>query len=106
LPAGASATSSHPYKIPQPPSAIVKYDSDFPLRKTGKRRRSWLEKALFFECACETFNEITEETFFLSVACEITFCYRIALVFDEASNLEEFSSDFALIVRVGVSRAV
>ncbi|CRK87517.1 CLUMA_CG001318, isoform A [Clunio marinus] len=35
LPAGASAASSHPYKIPQPPSAIVKYDSDFPLRKTA-----------------------------------------------------------------------
>lgn len=39
LPAGASAASSHPYKIPQPPSAIVKYDSDFPLRKTGKDDR-------------------------------------------------------------------
>lgn len=34
LPSGA-ATSSHPYKIPQPPSSISKYDSDFPLRKTG-----------------------------------------------------------------------
>ncbi|XP_055914527.1 histone deacetylase 4 isoform X6 [Eupeodes corollae] len=33
LPAG-TVTSSHPYKIPQPPSTIVKYDSDFPLRKT------------------------------------------------------------------------
>lgn len=35
LPTGAMTTGSHPYKIPQPPSAIVKYDSDFPLRKTG-----------------------------------------------------------------------
>ncbi|XP_055680986.1 histone deacetylase 4 isoform X5 [Lutzomyia longipalpis] len=36
LPAGAgvAAVSSHPYKIPQPPSSIAKYDSDFPLRKT------------------------------------------------------------------------
>lgn len=34
LPAG-TVTSSHPYKIPQPPSTIVKYDSDFPLRKTA-----------------------------------------------------------------------
>lgn len=33
LPAG-TVPSSHPYKIPQPPS-IAKYDSDFPLRKTG-----------------------------------------------------------------------
>lgn len=37
LPAG-SVPSSHPYKIPQPPPAIAKYDSDFPLRKTGKIR--------------------------------------------------------------------
>lgn len=74
LPAGASATSSHPYKIPQPPSAIVKYDSDFPLRKTGKQQKKSLLKALFFECACEKFNENNQgETFFLSVACEITF---------------------------------
>lgn len=35
LPAGASA-SSHPYKIPAPPSSIAKYESDFPLRKTGR----------------------------------------------------------------------
>ncbi|XP_037026275.1 histone deacetylase 4 isoform X5 [Bradysia coprophila] len=34
LPAG-SVSSSHPYKIPQPPSSISKYDSDFPLRKTA-----------------------------------------------------------------------
>ncbi|XP_059619289.1 histone deacetylase 4 isoform X5 [Phlebotomus argentipes] len=36
LPAGAgvASVSSHPYKIPQPPSSIAKYDSDFPLRKT------------------------------------------------------------------------
>ncbi|KAL7031182.1 hypothetical protein ACKWTF_006926 [Chironomus riparius] len=35
LPLGAaSSVSSHPYKIPQPPSSIAKYDSDFPLRKT------------------------------------------------------------------------
>ncbi|XP_069965706.1 histone deacetylase 4 isoform X7 [Bactrocera oleae] len=33
LPAG-SLTSSHPYKIPQPPSSFLKYESDFPLRKT------------------------------------------------------------------------
>ncbi|CAD7091315.1 unnamed protein product [Hermetia illucens] len=33
LPAG-TVPSSHPYKIPQPPS-IAKYDSDFPLRKTA-----------------------------------------------------------------------
>lgn len=39
LPSGA-ATSSHPYKIPQPPS-ISKYDSDFPLRKTGNYRLSF-----------------------------------------------------------------
>ncbi|XP_011291565.1 histone deacetylase 4 isoform X2 [Musca domestica] len=31
LPAGA-VTSSHPYKIPQPP--LLKYETDFPLRKT------------------------------------------------------------------------
>lgn len=31
-----SVNSSHPYKIPQPPSVIARYDSDFPLRKTGK----------------------------------------------------------------------
>uniref|UniRef100_A0A1B0DR79 histone deacetylase n=1 Tax=Phlebotomus papatasi TaxID=29031 RepID=A0A1B0DR79_PHLPP len=37
LPAGAgvASVSSHPYKIPQPPSSIAKYDSDFPLRKTA-----------------------------------------------------------------------
>ncbi|KAG5681497.1 hypothetical protein PVAND_010924 [Polypedilum vanderplanki] len=36
LPISASASvSSHPYKIPQPPSSIAKYDSDFPLRKTA-----------------------------------------------------------------------
>ncbi|XP_017472106.1 PREDICTED: histone deacetylase 4 isoform X4 [Rhagoletis zephyria] len=34
LPAG-SLTSSHPYKIPQPPSSFLKYESDFPLRKTA-----------------------------------------------------------------------
>ncbi|XP_058443460.1 histone deacetylase 4 isoform X4 [Malaya genurostris] len=35
IPAGAVASSSHPYKIPPPPpSSIAKYDSDFPLRKT------------------------------------------------------------------------
>lgn len=34
LPAGA-VPSSHPYKIPQPPPTIAKYDPDFPLRKTG-----------------------------------------------------------------------
>lgn len=35
LPAG-SMPSSHPYKIPPPPAAIIaKYDPDFPLRKTG-----------------------------------------------------------------------
>lgn len=39
LPSGAG-TSSHPYKIPQPPSSISKYDSDFPLRKTGNYRLS------------------------------------------------------------------
>ncbi|XP_018797418.1 PREDICTED: histone deacetylase 4 isoform X6 [Bactrocera latifrons] len=33
LPAG-SLTSAHPYKIPQPPSSFLKYESDFPLRKT------------------------------------------------------------------------
>ncbi|XP_037936405.1 histone deacetylase 4 isoform X2 [Teleopsis dalmanni] len=33
LPAGAVA-SAHPYKIPQPPSSLLKYESDFPLRKT------------------------------------------------------------------------
>ncbi|XP_005181281.1 histone deacetylase 4 isoform X1 [Musca domestica] len=32
LPAGA-VTSSHPYKIPQPP--LLKYETDFPLRKTA-----------------------------------------------------------------------
>uniref|UniRef100_A0A1Q3FVX1 Nipped-B protein n=2 Tax=Culex tarsalis TaxID=7177 RepID=A0A1Q3FVX1_CULTA len=33
---GAVAASSHPYKIPPPPpSAIAKYESDFPLRKTA-----------------------------------------------------------------------
>uniref|UniRef100_A0A182MLV0 histone deacetylase n=1 Tax=Anopheles culicifacies TaxID=139723 RepID=A0A182MLV0_9DIPT len=38
LPGGAvaAAVSSHPYKIPPPPSSISKYDPDFPLRKTGK----------------------------------------------------------------------
>lgn len=36
LPAG-SGNSAHPYKIPQqPPSTITKYESDYPLRKTGK----------------------------------------------------------------------
>ncbi|XP_058443455.1 histone deacetylase 4 isoform X2 [Malaya genurostris] len=36
IPAGAVASSSHPYKIPPPPpSSIAKYDSDFPLRKTA-----------------------------------------------------------------------
>ncbi|XP_073832771.1 histone deacetylase 4 isoform X1 [Musca autumnalis] len=35
LPAGA-VTSSHPYKIPQPPpSSLLKYETDFPLRKTA-----------------------------------------------------------------------
>ncbi|XP_067642034.1 histone deacetylase 4 isoform X2 [Eurosta solidaginis] len=35
LPAG-SLTSSHPYKIPPPPpSSYLKYESDFPLRKTA-----------------------------------------------------------------------
>ncbi|XP_059222531.1 histone deacetylase 4 isoform X2 [Stomoxys calcitrans] len=35
LPAGA-VTSSHPYKIPQPPpSSLLKYEADFPLRKTA-----------------------------------------------------------------------
>ncbi|XP_062537394.1 histone deacetylase 4 isoform X5 [Armigeres subalbatus] len=35
IPAGAVASSSHPYKIPPPPpSSMAKYDSDFPLRKT------------------------------------------------------------------------
>ncbi|XP_017064983.1 histone deacetylase 4 isoform X4 [Drosophila eugracilis] len=33
LPAG-TVTSAHPYKIPQPPSSLLKYESDFPLRKT------------------------------------------------------------------------
>jgi hypothetical protein len=35
MPVGIASVSSHPYKIPQAPSAIAKYDSDFPLRKTG-----------------------------------------------------------------------
>ncbi|XP_035908151.1 histone deacetylase 4 isoform X1 [Anopheles stephensi] len=37
LPGGAvaAAVSSHPYKIPPPPSSISKYDPDFPLRKTA-----------------------------------------------------------------------
>lgn len=37
LPGGAvaAAVSSHPYKIPPPPSSIAKYDADFPLRKTA-----------------------------------------------------------------------
>uniref|UniRef100_A0A182U092 histone deacetylase n=1 Tax=Anopheles melas TaxID=34690 RepID=A0A182U092_9DIPT len=37
LPGGAvaAAVSSHPYKIPPPPSSIAKYDPDFPLRKTA-----------------------------------------------------------------------
>lgn len=34
IPAG-SVSGVHPYKIPQPQSSIAKYDSDFPLRKTG-----------------------------------------------------------------------
>ncbi|KAM7350681.1 histone deacetylase 4 isoform 2-T7 [Cochliomyia hominivorax] len=35
LPTG-QVTSSHPYKIPQPPpSSLLKYESDFPLRKTA-----------------------------------------------------------------------
>ncbi|XP_043949585.1 histone deacetylase 4 isoform X2 [Drosophila biarmipes] len=34
LPAG-TVTSAHPYKIPQPPSSMQKYESDFPLRKTA-----------------------------------------------------------------------
>ncbi|XP_037805790.1 histone deacetylase 4 isoform X1 [Lucilia sericata] len=35
LPTGA-VSSSHPYKIPQPPpSSLLKYESDFPLRKTA-----------------------------------------------------------------------
>lgn len=34
LPA-SGITSSHPYKIPQAPPPIAKYDPDFPLRKTG-----------------------------------------------------------------------
>ncbi|KAL9879206.1 histone deacetylase 4 isoform 2-T10 [Glossina fuscipes fuscipes] len=35
IPSGAVA-SSHPYKIPQPPpSTLLKYESDFPLRKTA-----------------------------------------------------------------------
>lgn len=28
---------SHPYKIPHPQNVINKYDSDYPLRKTGKK---------------------------------------------------------------------
>uniref|UniRef100_A0A182QKF3 Histone deacetylase n=1 Tax=Anopheles farauti TaxID=69004 RepID=A0A182QKF3_9DIPT len=37
LPGGAvaAAVSSHPYKIPPPPSTMAKYDPDFPLRKTA-----------------------------------------------------------------------
>lgn len=47
LPAG-SGNSAHPYKIPQqPPSTIAKYDSDFPLRKTGKWASFYLD--LFFK---------------------------------------------------------
>lgn len=39
LPAGASVTvNSHPYKIPPPPAQVSKFDSDFPLRKTGELR--------------------------------------------------------------------
>ncbi|XP_030566798.1 histone deacetylase 4 isoform X2 [Drosophila novamexicana] len=34
LPAG-TVTSAHPYKIPQPPASLLKYESDFPLRKTA-----------------------------------------------------------------------
>lgn len=34
LPAGALNTS-HPYKMPQPLVTLLKYDADFPLRKTG-----------------------------------------------------------------------
>ncbi|XP_023175192.1 histone deacetylase 4 isoform X2 [Drosophila hydei] len=34
LPAG-TVTSAHPYKIPQPPTSLLKYESDFPLRKTA-----------------------------------------------------------------------
>jgi hypothetical protein len=45
LPIGiASASSHHPYKIPQPPSAIAKYESDFPLRKTGKIKLYFSQK--------------------------------------------------------------
>uniref|UniRef100_A0A336M1A6 Histone deacetylase n=1 Tax=Culicoides sonorensis TaxID=179676 RepID=A0A336M1A6_CULSO len=32
---GVAAAGSHPYKIPQPQNVIVKYDSDYPLRKTA-----------------------------------------------------------------------
>lgn len=43
IPAGAVVASSHPYKIPPPPpSSMAKYDSDFPLRKTGKA--AWLSR--------------------------------------------------------------
>lgn len=89
LPAGASAASSHPYKIPQPPSAIVKYDSDFPLRKTGKNHkekpRNNSKKKSFF-CVCvrvKFFNEINKKEVFLNVACSVT-----PLKFIDESNLK------------------
>lgn len=49
LPASA-IPSSHPYKIPQAPPPIAKYDPDFPLRKTGRVPAQTLLTIIIDQC--------------------------------------------------------
>lgn len=80
IPAG-SVSSAHPYKIPQPPSSISKYDSDFPLRKTGTDDPHISHTLLVFAFVCSSLLlfEIVPNWFSISLSLTHIICCLIVL---------------------------